>query len=222
MNVKDIQQLNEKIEGLMKTKAKTEAQKEVWENKLHESLAEYEKQYGVKLEGTTLAEIKQSLTKEFNKVKADTEDQYELAQKVVGMIDRGDIEGAYSALGIEHKTEVEETVNDWMNAGLGTETEKEVPTEVVEEVTEAEETLTGADDIVKEMEQGNISTPKIGFDDDDEEVPVSKAPVISFDDDDDSDFVTQPSKITMEDEESTSAFGGFGDILAGSKFQMEE
>lgn len=230
--IKEIEALNAKIDKLMTEKTKADAQKEVWENRLLESIAQYEASYGVKIKGETLnlKDIKSNLKKEIEEVEKETAREYEKSQKIVSLIEQGDIKGAWKMLGydIDEKEEVEEVVED-----------EEVVSEdtKLQGVQEAVDDVEGIDDVDDSDFFGR------GFSDDSDEEdefvtenyvesepvkkPEKKVPTFSFEDDDDDDYAIPTKKsMTMdddsdeEDDDDFGGFGGFGSILKGSKFEV--
>lgn len=230
-----IENLNKKIDALMKEKTKADAQKEVWENRLLESIKGYNQEYGVDLSAKNVAGIKEKLSVEIGKVEAQTKEEYERAQKIVSLIQAGDIKGAWLEVGVDLDAVVQE--------------EPEVVTPVKE--IQEEKGLQGISDAVSEVDDFD-EADLFGFGADitvdetevkEEEVVVAqpektKKPVmnITFDDDDDDDFIMQPVKAEPKKEEKKTAsfmldddddddfggFGGFGGVLAGSPFEVKK
>ena len=97
--INKIAELNKKIEKLMVEKTKADAQREVWSNKLLESIKAYENKYGVDLSGDSLDVIKEKLSAEISKVEKETLKDYEKAQKVVSLIEQGNIKAAWNCIG---------------------------------------------------------------------------------------------------------------------------
>lgn len=237
--IKEIEELNKKIDRLMVEKTKSDAQSEVWSNRLNDSIKEYNKLYGVDISGNSLGEIKEKLTKESRVVEEVTRKEFEQAQKIVALVEEGDYVGARKLAG-EEVEEVQEPIQE------------------VEEVVEpvVSNKLEGAVNVVEEMNEDDFygvfsdedeteKSPIIEVDESDEvedEQPLGlngKAKpvnpfargVFKFDDEDEEEdeFVTPNSveapkksenKFVMEDDEEDD-FGGFGSILSGSKFKVE-
>lgn len=153
--LKQITDLNNKIEKLMQKKTKVEAQKELLENKLREEIESYESKYDVKLNGGTFAETKKNIVKESKKVSEEVEKAYFLSKKVVSAVEDGDIATAYSLLGIEIKEEVDE---------------EDSPTEDLEEV---QEEVKESEEFSVEMEDDATLDLQVEDDEDDIEASVS-------------------------------------------------
>lgn len=225
--LKKFEELNRVIDKLNTDKTKADAQKEVWEKKLNESISEYAKKYGVDLSGKNIAEIKNKLSAEVNEVEAKAKKDYEYAMSIVSLIQSGDIEGAWKIIGVESPNN-EEIVQE------------EVADVVIPRV---EDGLQSVEDVIDELDDsdflGEGATIEVEEDEEDEEevvkenTPVSFKPQafapLSFDDDDDEDeFIVQkseevkkPGGLVMDDEDDDDdGFGGFGSILSGSKFQV--
>lgn len=239
--IKEIEKLNREIDRIMTEKTKADAQKEVWESRLVESIGNYNKEYGVNLSGKDLAEIKKKLVAETNIVEAKTKEEYEKSLQIVNLINEGDIKGAWKVLGVDI-----DAVNN--------QTEEEPQEEVQETkipVPTGNQSIQGATEVVEEMEDEDF----FGESFEDEEpiqevkpqmqvnkkvVEASKGatvaktfnPFVMEDDDDEEDEFVIPNTETsnssnksttgsliMEDDEDDD-FGGFGSILAGSKFKV--
>lgn len=243
--IKEIEKLNREIERLMTEKTKADAQKEVWESRLTESINNYNNEYGVNLAGKDLADIKKKLIAETNIVEAKTKEEFELSRKLVNLINEGDIAGAWSVLGVD--------INKKVN---------EHPETVQEEVT-----VQGANDVVEELDDSDffadtepvvtpvnnqVNSPKVNKGFAFEEVVEDTAPpnlrvntkiantfkTPVFEEEDGDDFIipnsvevknnkkkdTKPDKNSKSTgfyvEEDDDDFGGFGNILAGSKFKV--
>lgn len=212
----EIEKLNKRIERINTEKTKADAQREVMEKRLTECISDYAKKYGVSLNGKNLKEIKEKLAKEVNLVEAKTKEEYEKASNIVNLIESGDIKGAWKVLGVDiEETEEEVTVEEIKENGLKS----------------AMETMSDLDD---DMFFGSGSA------DVEESKKEDKKPMFSLDDDED-DFISPSVKETkqkdsfvvedddeddtggfvLEDDEEDDPYGGFGDILKGSKFSIE-
>lgn len=230
--LKKFEELNRTIDKLNTEKTKADAQKEVWEKKLKESIQRYKEVYGVDLSGESFGVIKAKLTKEVEQVESKTVAEYEKAQKIVSLIQSGDIKGAWKEMGVE--TEEDKALENFLKAE--------------EEAQNSEqEVLQGVEDVISELEDSDFLGAEVSDEeiedngdfyvdeDDEEEVPVKKEEVkkpvfspISFDDEDDDDFIAQPTEdsgkstgiVIDDDEDDEDSYGGFGDILSGSKFSF--
>lgn len=97
--IKDIERLNKEIDRLMAEKMKADAQREVWWSKLIESIKEYKETFGVDLSGSNLDEVRANLEKEIGIVESAIKEDYDRANTLVGMINSGDISGAWAYIG---------------------------------------------------------------------------------------------------------------------------
>ena len=219
--IKEIEQLNREIERLMTEKTKSDAQKEVWNNRLVESIQAYKEAYGVDLSGKDLSEINEKLSKERHIVETKTKEEFEKSVQIVNLINEGDIKGAWALLGGEPNTIT--------NVGTLPQQEvvKETSSVAVQGAVEAVEEL--EDDDFYGSDDGefvaNSFTPvetnkKADF------IQENKKPntfqfAVTDDDDEEDEFITPSSQntITMDDDDDDD-FGGFGSILSGSKFQV--
>lgn len=216
--IKEIEKLNRDIEKIMTEKTKADAQKEVWESRLTESIKAYGDNYGVDLSGKGLLEIKKKIISETGIVEAKVKKEYERSSKIVSLINEGDIKGAWKVLGVNIDGE-EEKINEQIST-------PEIQ-EVLDEVDEA-------DFFGKVIDSPNDESPSpVGQKVEVQEKPEEKGKVKSFtpvmfeDDGDDDEFITpnissnsptDEGVLVMEDDDED--FGGFGTILEGSKFKV--
>ena len=108
VSVKDVERLNEKIEGLNTDRTKTETRKEVLTQNLEKELKAYAEAYGVDLKGKKFSETFKNIQREAQKVSQQIEEEFELKSKVVSAIESGDIAEANKLLGIEEVDDSEE------------------------------------------------------------------------------------------------------------------
>lgn len=108
--VKDVQALNGRIEELNTKRTKVETQTEMLKGQLSSELSAYEKEFGVNLQGVTLAQTRKLITAEVTKVLNEVSAEYQLKERVVELIEQGDIEAANKLLGVETAPAVEEQV----------------------------------------------------------------------------------------------------------------
>ena len=102
VGVEKIRSLNERIEKINKERTKAEAQLEMRKKQLEESLSAYEKKYGVKLKGAEFADTANNVKAELKKVSDAVKAEYDLKEKVVACIENGEFDEAYELLGIEN------------------------------------------------------------------------------------------------------------------------
>lgn len=236
-----IEKLNKEIDRLMTEKTKSDAQKEVWENRLVESIKAYKNEYGVDLSGNSLADIKEKLSSEINIVETKTKEEFEKSSMLVNLINSGDIKGAWEVLGVNINEVKKEEVKQVE------ETKVESAKEVINELDNVEDEdfygFDGTDD--EDMSDSTFNTEKssvginpinkfaiFNFDDEEDEfiMPSTSSKnntmVLNDDDEEKDEFVnnTNTTKgntmILDDDDEKDDNFGGFGNILSGSKFQV--
>lgn len=140
--LKKIEELNKQIDSLMVKKTKADAQKEVWETRLNESIVKYAKEYGVDLSGKSFKDVKVKLAEEIRKVESQTAEEFEKSQKLVTLIQNGDIKGAWKELGVdldavEKEEEVIEEVKD--ESGSGTDEGLQSASEVFNELEDLDD-----------------------------------------------------------------------------------
>lgn len=259
MNIlKEIENLNKQIETLMVEKTKYDAQKDVWESRLVESIDAYKKEFGVDISGSNLAEIKRKLGSEIKVVEENTKKEFERSAKLVNLINSGDIKGAWEELGVDIdsvNTEKEEVVSEEVVS-----TDEVAPNEEVQVVNTLEQTTivntenevsdddfygSSFEDEEEEVEPSFLTKPVIPSvftqpkeekvvpkpynafvveDDDEDEFIIpstndsSSTPVLE---DDEDEFIIPSTKSPVVEDDNDDEFGGFGNILEGSKFQVD-
>lgn len=260
MNIlKEIENLNKQIETLMVEKTKYDAQKDVWESRLVESIDAYKKEFGVDISGSNLADIKRKLGSEIKVVEENTMKEFERSTKLVNLINSGDIKGAWKELGVDIdsvNTEKEEVVTEEVVVSKEVTPSEEVPVvntpeqttvvDVEDEVSDDDFYSSSFEDDEEEAEPSFLTKPVIPsvfmqpteeekvvakpynafvVEDDDEDefvIPSTKgsssAPVLE---DDEDEFIIPSTKTPVVEDDSDDEFGGFGNILEGSKFQVD-
>lgn len=224
ITVKEIESLNARIEKLNKAKRDADAKRQVWTTQLVEHLKEYKEKYGVDLginelsKGNMKALVKK-ISSEIESVKKVSEKAYTEALKVVELIEKGDIEGAKEALGVveEDIAEEVEDLNEEDNDVLeGLDDNESDEDEVSDDVFTGG--LSSAKDIVSEMEESKSSyTGGIPLDDDDDDDLVQQ----DYEEVEDETSTSGFEGFSLEDDEEDEddLFGGFSDVLKGSKFE---
>lgn len=122
LSVRNIQILNNKIENINKERIKVETQMRMLKDQIFKDLKDYSSKYGVDLSGDSLAEISKNISREAKRVRAEVNAEYELKEKIVSLIESGNIDEANRLLGIgvdsgaaggdEEVSEVEEVVRE--------------------------------------------------------------------------------------------------------------
>ena len=97
--IKNIEELNKRIDTLMHEKTRLDAQREVVDKDLKAQLEIYSKEYGVDLSGSSVEECKQLIKAEFDKVKSEEEEKYNQSKAVVELIEAGKTAEAEKLLG---------------------------------------------------------------------------------------------------------------------------
>ena len=198
VSINSIESLNKKIDAIRQNRTKVEAQMEFLKKRLSSDLSKYTQEYGVNLKEQGLKATKEKVEAELSKVESEIQAEYNLKEKVVSCIEKGDIAEANKLLGIT--TEEEE------------EPQKEEP---------VEETSISLEDDSDEIAVAPVQAPQkpkkkpngmfsvgdvfsgldLSVEDDDLRLDESDDLNIGGDSDDDEDF-------------------GFGDMLKGSKFDI--
>lgn len=100
LSVRNIQILNNKIENINKERIKVETQMRMLKDQIFKDLKDYSSKYGVDLSGDSLAEISKNISREAKRVHAEVNAEYELKEKIVSLIESGNIDEANKLLGI--------------------------------------------------------------------------------------------------------------------------
>lgn len=112
--IKNIEELNKRIDTLMHEKTRLDAQREVVDKDLKAQLEKYSKEYGVDLSGSSVEECKQLIKAEFDKVKSEEEEKYNQSKAVVELIEAGKTAEAEKLLGerVEETTKASEVEDE--------------------------------------------------------------------------------------------------------------
>ena len=98
MNINEIKDrissINKNIESLNNTRNQNIGRRETLEKSLKEHLSQYEAKYGVKL-------TNENLQSEFEKVTVQKEEELTKLEKIVSLINAGDLRGANQLAGVE-------------------------------------------------------------------------------------------------------------------------
>lgn len=110
MNVKQVKELNERIEAIQTQRTKVETKKEMLMARLTSEISKYEEIYGVKLTGKSLKDTISAIKAEQDRVSKSIQEEYVLKEKVITAIESGNIEVANKLLGIvvEEENQIDE------------------------------------------------------------------------------------------------------------------
>ena len=143
VSVKEVENLNKRIEALNTERTKREARKGMLKEQLLREISKYKEKYGVDLGSENLREMQEKIQKEASSIEAQVEAEYALKKKVVECLEDRDYEGAKQLLGIEDP--VEDTVD--------------TPEEISEDdLTEAEESDDFGFDMSDDFEESDDTT----------------------------------------------------------------
>lgn len=220
VSVKEVQALNGKIDELNTKRTKVETQTEMLRGQLSTELKSYKESFGVNLEGVTLNQTRKLIANEVKKVLEEVSAEYELKEKVIELIEQGDIEAANKLLGVE-VAPVEEPVEEVVEGT--SESVVEEPISVEEDNFTIEDMAVVEDDIELPVTSGTkvASESKQA-----KEVVEKKAPagMSGFADamgtvEDEDSNITLPGIGDLQVEDEDDDPFGFGDLLEGtSKF----
>ena len=105
VSVKEVENLNKRIEVLNTERTKREARKGMLKEQLLKEISKYKDKYGVDLGSENLREMQEKIQKEANSIEAQVEAEYALKKKVVECLEDRDYDGAKRLLGIEDPVE---------------------------------------------------------------------------------------------------------------------
>lgn len=251
MDIKRIESLNKDIEALNTKASKAEAQREMLKKNLMDSIKKYEDAYGVDLSGDSMVEIKKKLKAEYKKVYQDVEKEADLADKVIRAINTGDVALARELLGYEEEEETQEEpeleeveVEEKKEDAPEEKVDQPVKLEKVEDAFFGledkkegkaekapffgfEDEEDGEDEFVTqptvESKPKEVKSTKTK-----ESSPSLMSPpsfVVEDDDEDESPESLVFGGLTPdeedEDEDEEDFYGGFGSVLAGTKFERK-
>lgn len=251
MDIKRIESLNKDIEALNTKASKAEAQREMLKKNLMDSIKKYGDAYGVDLSGDSMVEIKKKLKAEYKKVYQDVEKEADLADKVIRAINTGDVALARELLGYEEEEETKEEpepeeveVVEKKKEAPEEKVEQSVKLEKVEdaffgledkEEGKAEKAPFFGFEDEEDEEDEFVTQPTV--ESKPKEVKSTKTKeaspnlmippsfVVEDDDEDESPESLVFGGLTPdeedEDEDEEDFYGGFGSVLAGTKFERK-
>lgn len=224
--LKEIEQLNKKIDSLNTEKTRSDAQREVWEKRLKDGIKSYNEKYGTSLKLDSIKNIKGSLAYEMKYVAEKTKEEFEKSSKIVSAIESGNIDEAWSLLGVHHE-ETEEVEEEHVK-DEGLQSVGEAMSDIDDSVFLGSGGSLAEDDEVIVKKEPEISVqPKQTFkntflveEDDDEEDEFVIHNTSSKNSSKESDGVVTPKKnlFVDEDDSDDDPFGGFSSILQGTPF----
>lgn len=244
VSVSKVEELNKKIKDLAVKRNRVEAQTDMLKKRLSAEIAEYQKEFGVSLYGDTFEESMKLFEKEYAKVQQEIEEEYSFKDKIISLIDSGDIDGANALLQQADAGKVsseEVTEEGLVEEGLVEEiteedlTEEDLPAEVPE-VSEPVGVLEDDDFMLSDLETEEIEEV---FDlNEDGELEKATETIeeevengVLLDDTGVEEFVTEDFEVedleVEDDEDMGIGFEidddedfGFGDLLKGSKLEI--
>lgn len=92
--IEEVSKLNKKISQIATKRVSVEAESQIVMRNLKQSIVKYEQKYGVSLKGKTFDEISKLVHAEYDRVEAEVKSEYEMASKVVGLIEKGNVKEA--------------------------------------------------------------------------------------------------------------------------------
>ncbi len=118
--IEEVSKLNKKISQIATKRVSVEAESQIVMRNLKQSIVKYEQKYGVSLKGKTFDEISKLVHAEYDRVEAEVKSEYEMASKVVGLIEKGNVKEARvileKARGTEDPVVTKEVEEEKVNA----------------------------------------------------------------------------------------------------------
>ena len=221
-SIDKIVELNKKIDALMQKRTKANAQREVWASRVEGQLKDYKEKYGVDLFVGDIKALEKNIEQEKARVDKFISEEYEKRNKVVTLIESGDIAGAEVLLGVrreEPKEEFQEVTQSETLAETPVETKVGVVVSKEDDkgVAQVAEPVVSLEDLDDNDFYGTTSSTE-GV----ERVDTDSSKVLVLEDDEEEEEeISKPRKsIILDDDDDDDDFGGFGSILQGSKFKV--
>lgn len=222
MNVKQVKELNERIEAIQTQRTKVETKKEMLMARLTSEISKYEEIYGVKLTGKSLKDTISAIKAEQDRVSKSIQEEYVLKEKVITAIESGNIEEANKLLGIvveeeNQIDEVESQVDEEDNYIDEDEDFSDEDTSDVEDTFDDLDADVAMDFSVDDEEEDDFGIDDFGIEDNTSHKSVKNIgstvdEVVKELDDEGEDF-------DALDDMDFDDFG-FGDMLSGSKLDV--
>lgn len=235
ISVKEVELLNKKIDKINVESTKIKTRQEMLQKRLEQEAKDYKERFGVDLLGSSIDETIKKFKEERKRVSDVVNKEYDLKLKVVKAIEEGDYSYAKSLLGIEDESEspsiedINETPEDTVQPNEVTESKEDLHTEESfgfdsldlddDEDIEEDEDVEEVEEESKEEEENSIKPSDFlksvgavtgnSIKEVSEEIEPKKGKINISDLDLDED----------DDEDINDDFG-FGDILAGTKFEV--
>lgn len=111
VSVTEVRNLNKRIEKINTERTKTETRVSMLKDQLSRKLKDYKKNYGVDLYSEDFRKLCARVEEETTKVRKEVAEEYEFKEKIVSLIEQGNIDEANKMLGIAVE-EPEETVDN--------------------------------------------------------------------------------------------------------------
>lgn len=229
ITAEQVKNLNKKIEQLNAQGTKAKGKLEVLEGNLQQAIQDYSSLYGVNLSGKTMKATAANIQKELKSVESAVQAEFELREKVVAAIERGDIDEANRLLGVEVVEEVEEEPEEVYEPAEEAVDEEDEGVDFGADVYDAE------DDEVESFGFSGLDFGDLSIDEDETSGVVPKSPskpVEKKSSSKSAPVTGTPANNVVEDMEGD--FGdfdlseddfedfGFGSMLSGTKFSLDD
>lgn len=100
VSVTEVRNLNKRIEKINTERTKTETRVSMLKDQLSRKLKDYKENYGVDLYSEDFRKLCASVEEETTKVRKEVAEEYEFKEKIVSLIEQGNLEEANKMLGI--------------------------------------------------------------------------------------------------------------------------
>lgn len=130
-----VEVLNKKIQKINQERLKQESKMTYLQESLDEKVSGYEKEFGVKLKSKSMKTLEKKINQEQKKVEENLNEEISQAEKVISLIEEGNLSLARKELGIE------EVVADFDNDENGSDADEILSDENVEKEVEKSENI---------------------------------------------------------------------------------
>lgn len=212
--IEEVSKLNKKISQIATKRVSVEAESQIVMRNLKQSIVKYEQKYGVSLKGKTFDEISKLVHDEYDRVEAEVKSEYELASKVVGLIEKGNVKEARVLLEKAKGSEDPVVTNEVEEEEVEASSPK--PVETTEKVSEL---VTEEDDLDEgDFESDDFDDPILPSDAEESEVSSESESSEQVEESE------EPEDLADDDMDdvSTDDDFGFGQFLANEQAKAKE
>lgn len=210
VSVTEVRNLNKRIEKINTERTKTETRVSMLKDQLSRKLKDYKENYGVDLYSEDFRKLCARVEEETTKVRKEVAEEYEFKEKIVSLIEQGNIDEANKMLGISVEEPEEAVDNPDASAVAEGDVEEESGADIFRAMTSSPARVA-----VSEVEEKSDKTANKTDEEDfgfgggfsfEEDVPVNKESAVA----------SELVKDAPEEENSL-----FGDLLVGEEDEID-